>query len=256
MAALVSLDRLIAEVACADVRLPAAEGGRTVAHAPPPAASSRLQPPSVALEKKPVPQSAAAPPATTGAGECVPAALPPTVALYQRDTYLFSCEATVLAVGRLEGENEQEGATPRFAVVLDATCFHPQGGGQPADCGSIASLSGAGEPFAVSMVKKEPSGAVRHEGCFEGSGSKPAFEIGERVRCSVDAGARVKNARVHSAGHLIDVAMSRSGVGLRPTKGYHFTHGSYVEYDGKLDAKEREGLVTKLQVCNAATALA
>ena len=93
------------------------------------------------------------------------------------------------------------------------------------------------------MVKKEPSGAVRHEGCFSGS----AFEIGSRVRCSVDAGPRVKNARVHSAGHLIDVAMSRSGIGLRPTKGYHFTPGSYVEYDGKLDAKEREGLVTKLQ---------
>ena len=63
----------------------------------------------------------------------------------------------------------------------------------------------------------------------------------------VEPNARVKNARVHSAGHLIDVAMGLSGVELRPTKGYHFTPGAYVEYEGKVDAAAREALVPKLQ---------
>ena len=41
--------------------------------------------------------------------------------------------------------------------------------------------------------------------------------------------------------------MGESGCVLRPTKGYHFVPGAYVEYDGKLDAGEREALVPKLQ---------
>lgn len=37
---------------------------------------------------------------------------------------------------------------------------------------------------------------------------------------------------------------------LRPTKGYHFTPGAYVEYEGdKLDVPERDALLTQLQVC-------
>ena len=167
-------------------------------------------------------------------------ALPATVALYQTDTYLFTCEATVLAVTPIEGDK------PGWSVMLDRTCFHPQGGGQPADTGSITALDG-GEPFAVAMVKKDPSGVVRHDG----SAAAPAFTAGAKVRCAVDERGRVKNARVHSAGHLIDVAMTESlgelGVSLRPTKGYHFTPGAYVEYEGKLDAAQREALVPKLQ---------
>ena len=41
--------------------------------------------------------------------------------------------------------------------------------------------------------------------------------------------------------------MAASGCTLKPTKGYHFTPGAYVEYDGKLDAAEREALLPRLQ---------
>ena len=41
------------------------------------------------------------------------------------------------------------------------------------------------------------------------------------------------NAKNHSAGHLIDVAMKNIGLAyLKPTKGFHFPEGSYVEYEG------------------------
>ena len=59
--------------------------------------------------------------------------------------------------------------------------------------------------------------------------------------------AHARSARVHSAGHLIDVAMTECGAGLKPTKGYHFTPGAYVEYDGKLDASLRDTLLPQLQ---------
>ena len=92
------------------------------------------------------------------------------------------------------------------------------------------------------MVKKDPAGVVMHMGA-----SAPAFKVGAKVNLVVDEERRTKNARVHSAGHLIDVAMSACGAGLKPTKGYHFTPGAYVEYDGKLEAGVRDALLPQLQ---------
>ena len=65
------------------------------------------------------------------------AELPPTNQLFLEDTALCRCEATVLAASAAE-------------VVLDASCFHPQGGGQPSDLGTIEV---DGKFFDVSMVK-------------------------------------------------------------------------------------------------------
>lgn len=200
------------------------------------APQAKKQAAKAAEEGTPPPTSAAPPaPAPSGGGT-----LPPTEALYQTDTYLFTCEAKVLAVEPLLND-------AGWVVLLDRTCFHPQGGGQPADSGTITAVDG-GAAFAVSACKKDPSGVVRHEG----SEAAPAFAAGASVTCVVDEGPRVKNARVHSAGHLIDVAMTESlkdiNVALRPTKGYHFTPGAYVEYDGKLDAAQREAVLPKLQV--------
>lgn len=194
-----------------------------------------------AAEKKAADSGAPAPKAAAA----VPSpfvGLPATEALYQTDTYLFNCEAKVLAV-------EPNAKGDGWVVVLDSTCFHPQGGGQPADTGTIAALDAGGggnTSFAVAMVKKDPSGVVLHEGSSQ---PPPSVAVGSRVKCVVDEKGRVFNSRVHSAGHLIDVAMTKSGMAdkLRPTKGYHFTPGAYVEYDGKLDAAEREALVPKLQ---------
>ena len=152
---------------------------------------------------------AAAPAATapTTCSEDVFGALPATVALYQTDTRLLTSNATVLAVEPLDGGQG-------WAVVLDQTIFHPQGGGQPADVGTLEGETGA--PFAVSMVRKGPTGVVRHEGA-----SAPPFAAGSRVRCAVSEPARLLNARVHSAGHLIDVAMTNCGMASRrrPTEG-------------------------------------
>ena len=38
-------------------------------------------------------------------------------------------------------------------------------------------------------------------------------------------------ARIHSAGHALDVAMAALGYTIRPTKGFHFPDGPYVEYE-------------------------
>jgi Ser-tRNA(Ala) deacylase AlaX len=44
------------------------------------------------------------------------------------------------------------------------------------------------------------------------------------------------NARNHSAGHLLDCAVEQQKIeGLKPTKGFHFPEGPYVEYDGTIE---------------------
>eukprot|EP00967_Tisochrysis_lutea_P136746 scaffold244322_cov28-Tisochrysis_lutea.AAC.1 len=160
-----------------------------------------------------------------------------TRALWLEDTELFHAEARVLAVEPIKG-------AAGWAIALDQTCFHPQGGGQPADMGLIKP-KGGGPPFSCSMVRLDrETGVVWHEG--EGSLDMP-FVVGASVECEIDGARRLEAARLHSGGHLLDAAMQAAGCQLEPAKGYHFSAGPYVEYHGKLTPEEREVLLPKLQ---------
>jgi hypothetical protein len=41
--------------------------------------------------------------------------------------------------------------------------------------------------------------------------------------------------------------MFRAGFNLIPNKGYHFKDGPFVEYIGKVEAKDRDGMVIALK---------
>ena len=158
-----------------------------------------------------------------------------TDALYLGDTSLLETTATVLGVE--EGEKG-------WTAVLDATVFHPQGGGQPSDVGTL----GDANVVSVFADGRAGSGGV----VYHALEAEPTFAVGDAVACRVDAEHRLRSARTHSAGHLIDVAMQRCGVGLEPTKGYHWATGCYVEYDDanpetRMTADERAALKPKLQ---------
>ncbi|KAG8053619.1 hypothetical protein GUJ93_ZPchr0001g29241 [Zizania palustris] len=104
---------------------------------------------------------------------------------YFDDMWALRSSATVVAVSQ-----EESG---RRAVVLDATVFHPQGGGQPADAGVI---SAAGARFLVEDVRAR-DGVVFHYGRFEdaGDGAKSDFCVGHTVILQVDAERRNLNSR-------------------------------------------------------------
>lgn len=140
----------------------------------------------------------------------------------------------------------------RFVVVTESTIAYPAGGGQPSDRGSMTSTSTSAR-FEIESSKNE-GGTVRHVGRFEGGGGG-AFEEGEKVTMTIDEALRRLHARIHSAGHALDVAMIRVGLGpevLTPTKGQHFPSGAYVEYDGKLDPghelADKDALMERLNV--------
>ncbi|HTU09564.1 MAG TPA: hypothetical protein VMG08_01600 [Allosphingosinicella sp.] len=107
----------------------------------------------------------------------------------------------------------------RQRVRLDQTLFHPQGGGQKADRGTI------GE-FEVADVRHTEDGEVDH--VVLGS----SFSAGQRVALAVDQAWRDEARRWHSAGHLLaDCVVALNGQ-LRPLRGHHWPQEGRVEFQG------------------------
>jgi len=126
-------------------------------------------------------------------------------------------------------------------VILDQTIFYPQGGGQPYDTGIIKSNDGD-LVFRVQAVRFV-DGIVNHIGVVEKG--KPS--IGIEVQCFIDEDRRNRNSRLHSAGHLIDMAVKEMDIDWTPGKGYHFPQGAYVEYHGTVDGLNFEHLKVSLE---------
>ena len=160
----------------------------------------------------------------------------PTVKLYLKDTWLFSCDGVAVIGSREDG-------TGTFVLALDKTIFHPQGGGQPADVGTVRG-GGGSVVFAVTMVKEDrASGVVEHTGTFTAGGLGDLLAASKAgLALAIDGERRRFNARCHSAGHALDVSMELVGHALKAAKGYHFPDGPYVEYTGSLGTAEVEAL--------------
>jgi len=141
---------------------------------------------------------------------------------YLDNTYLFESEAVFIEI-----KENKKGK----AVILDETIFYPQGGGQPADKGEIISGNNI---FIVNDVRLDETGTVWHFGEF--NNNQFQVKAGDKVILKIDKDRRILNAKLHSAGHLLDCAVSKIGIeNLCPTKGFHFSDGPYVEYDGVIE---------------------
>lgn len=160
--------------------------------------------------------------------------LQPTALLYLEHFTQTEGEGKVVEVLNEDG---------RDVVVLDQTIFYPQGGGQPYDQGYIES---GDAKFVVEEVRFV-DGIVKHIGKFE----KGRFKNGDEVKCLVDKTRREHNSRLHSAGHVVDMAVTSLEMGWTPGKGFHFPNGPYVEYVGELGEIDREKLKADLELaCN------
>ncbi|KAH7513355.1 uncharacterized protein LOC107433272 isoform X1 [Ziziphus jujuba] len=171
--------------------------------------------------------------------------LNPTKLDYYEDMWKLHSKATVVSYSK--GNDGKE------VLILENTIFHPQGGGQPADTGVITTTDTVDDSdfkFVVQDVRSK-DGVVHHYGFVENSGgqSESKFEVGKEVFLYVDESRRKLNARLHSAGHLLDACMHNVGLGdLEPTKGYHYPDGPFVEYKGKADPKQIESKLKELEI--------
>jgi Ser-tRNA(Ala) deacylase AlaX len=157
----------------------------------------------------------------------------PTHLLYLEDFSLLTAQATVIDV--IAQDDKQ-------VIILDQTVFYPQGGGQPYDKGVITSDNAT---FIVQEVRFV-DGIVKHIGVF----ASGMLQIGETVNCTVEKDRRHLHCRLHSGGHVVDMAVNALKLEWTPGKGYHFPEGPYVEYSGVLP-EDKENLRLQIEKqCN------
>ncbi|EYU45552.1 hypothetical protein ABFS82_14G008800 [Erythranthe guttata] len=160
----------------------------------------------------------------------------PTKLEYYDD--MFKLESTATLLSSFLSEDS------RHVLIVDSTVFHPQGGGQPSDKGSI---SNSQFKFIVEDVRLKDK-IVYHYGHFESSKDENV-EKGAQVSLSVDEARRMLNSRLHSAGHLLDICVRNVGWNhLEPGKGYHFQDGPFVEYKGVVPQNELHSKKTELEL--------
>jgi alanyl-tRNA synthetase len=114
-----------------------------------------------------------------------------TKRLYWLDPYRKEFDAKVLVI---EG-NE---------VILDQTCFYPQGGGQVSDTGTLDSSR------VVQAVDKGENG-IAH--VLE---SPLRDKVGETVHGEIDWNKRYRTMKLHSASHLLYYVMQEIFQGAKP----------------------------------------
>src|SRR5208337_1768918 len=107
--------------------------------------------------------------------------LPETVRLYYNDPFQREFQGKVIAV--LENK----------FIVLDQTCFYPEGGGQPGDIGVIQTAGGPVKVIGTQKVGR----VVVHQ--IDGKPPK----VGESIRGAIEWERRISLMRHHTGTHLI-----------------------------------------------------
>lgn len=129
---------------------------------------------------------------------------------------LDNVKVTALYVDGTQVKQVQAGQSA--VVVLDATPFYAESGGQVGDTGL---LEAAGVRFAVADTLKIQSGVFGHHGTLE----EGTLSVGDTLLARVDAVRRARTVRNHSATHLMHKA-------LRQVLGAHVQQrGSLVDPD-------------------------
>jgi alanyl-tRNA synthetase len=137
-----------------------------------------------------------------------------TERLYHSDPYLREFRAAVLEV---------QNASGKCGVILDRTCFYPEGGGQPSDRGT---LNGA----AVTSVVEVDGGIVHF--------TEGLFNTGETVKGVLDWNRRFDHMQQHSGQHILSQAFN--GVYDAKTLSFHLGAESTTIDLGIADLSEED----------------
>jgi misacylated tRNA(Ala) deacylase len=149
------------------------------------------------------PQTPPAPPPDLAPG------LAATDLLFRTDAYLDEAEATIIA-------------TIGPTLILDRSLFYAASGGQPSDHGEIRRMDGASFPVGEALRYLDPAKTIL--GINLPDGEDAASWRGARVTMVLDTTRRLKLMRMHSALHLLSVALP-----------YPVTGGSIGTEEGRLD---------------------
>ena len=145
--------------------------------------------------------------------------------LFRDDPYMRAAESVVTA------------HTAEGGVVLEASLFYPQGGGQPGDSGQ---LHWDGATLDVATTVKGADGAIVLVPAAEGA----LPPVGATVRQELDWARRYRHMRVHTALHLLSVVLP-----------HPVTGGQIGAEKGRLDFAMAEPVEDKEALAEALQAL-
>jgi len=106
-----------------------------------------------------------------------------TEKLYYKNAYQKEFTSKILEVIELKGE-----LTGNFGIILEKTCFYPEGGGQLGDTGKI-------DKFNV-LDTQFKDGEIIHI-------TEKSLEIGKKVKGKIDWARRYKFMQNHTAQHIL-----------------------------------------------------
>ncbi|POS71092.1 alanyl-tRNA synthetase, partial [Diaporthe helianthi] len=184
-----------------------------------------------------------------------------TYLAFQHDAKLHRLPTRVTAIHALSSLDEANRGLFKQAtdqdhdhhvVVTEQTIFHPQGGGQPSDVGTMTGP--AGETFDVQAVRMDAvqEGQVLHFGRFATTTNNPAssFNPGDTVEQAIDADKRLLYSRLHTAGHVLGAAVRhlvmKEVEGFDELKASHFPDSAACEFAGLIGAQWKEPVQRKV----------
>ena len=126
------------------------------------------------------------------------------------------------AFDELTGHGEAE-------IVLDATPFYAEGGGQVGDRGVLCESGGGSELFSVADTQRPLGGLIVHRGTLRGR-----VRVGETVQAMVDAERRSHTMRNHTGTHLLHRAL-RNVVGERARQAGSLVTPEHLRFDFPFD---------------------
>jgi misacylated tRNA(Ala) deacylase len=131
-----------------------------------------------------------------------------TVLLFRDDWHARTTQAKVLSI------------TERGGILLDQTLFYVTGGGQPGDSGSLRCADGRVIKIATAVWDNPEKTIVAH---VLAEGEVPPA-VGDHVTVEVDWAVRYPRMQMHTALHLLSVALP-----------YPVTGGAIGDGEGRLD---------------------
>ena len=142
----------------------------------------------------------------------------------------------------VDGTQVQEVKAGQGAVVvLDATPFYAESGGQVGDTGL---LEADGVRFAVADTLKIQAGVFGHHGVLE-SGS---LSVGDTLLARVDAVRRARTVRNHSATHLMHKAL-RQVLGAHVQQRGSLVDADKTRFDFAQDAPMTAEQIARVEAC-------
>lgn len=162
-----------------------------------------------------------------------------TLKIYDQDSHLTTCEATVLGC---EFDEQREA----YAIVLDQTVFFPEGGGQFADLGYISEKLLANYSHSISQVSDASASHINvldvqiTDDVITHYTDAP-LPAGTKITCQIDWNRRFDFMQQHSAEHILSGLVYRNF-------GYHnvgFHLGlteTTLDFDGPLTAEQLQWL--------------